>query len=88
MVSVATKPREHFFGTSLRRCAFLLDTWPDVGFGSLSVTLEKGFDTSTTVFVVENKGRYKSNQAKRQIICKVKLVKKLAQGREDQKVKA
>ncbi|MBR4288390.1 MAG: hypothetical protein IKT50_03020 [Clostridia bacterium] len=60
-------------------CVVESDTWPDVGFGSLSVTLEKDFRTSAVVSVVENKGRYKYNQAKWEIICKIKLVKKLEQ---------
>lgn len=53
------------------------DLWDDIGFGSLSVVLKDDYKTSTTVTVIENKGRYKGNKAQWEITCLVKLVEKL-----------
>ena len=55
------------------------DKWPDKGYGSLSVVLRDGFETSTTITVTESKGRYKGNKAQWEITCRVELVKKIEQ---------
>ena len=53
------------------------DTWPDVGSDDLCVVLKDGFETSTTISLSENKGRFKGNTAQWEITCKVVLVNKL-----------
>ncbi len=55
------------------------DKYPDVGEGVLSVTLNDGFEASTTITVKENKGRYKGNTAQWKIICTVTLVDQIRQ---------
>ena len=53
------------------------DAWDDVGYGFLNVVLRDGFETSSTITVKENKGRYKGNKALWKVSCDVKLVDKL-----------
>ena len=53
------------------------DTYPDVGFGDLCVVLKDGFETTTTISLFENKGRFKGNMAQWEITCKVVLVQRL-----------
>ncbi len=53
------------------------DKWPDVGSGSLSVDLVDGFESSTSITITENKGRYKGNTAEWEITCSVALVDKV-----------
>ena len=55
------------------------DEWPESGSASLRIILKDGFETSTTITVTENKGRYKGNKAQWKITCKAQLVKKLEQ---------
>ena len=55
------------------------DEWPESGSASLRIILKDGFETSTTITVTENKGRYKGNKAQGKITCKAQLVKKLEQ---------
>ena len=50
------------------------DKFPDVGNGVLTVELKDGFETSTVITVVENKGVYRGNQAQWEVVCKVALV--------------
>ncbi len=53
------------------------DAWDDVGYGSLNVVLRDNFETSATVTVKENKGRYKGDKAEWKITCSVELIEKL-----------
>lgn len=55
------------------------DKWPDISTSILSVVLSDAFETSTSITVTENKGRYKGNTAVWEITCQVELVDKLQQ---------
>ncbi len=54
-----------------------VDKWSETGKGSISVILQDQYETSTTITVTENKGRYKGNQAEWEIVCQVSLAEKI-----------
>lgn len=53
------------------------ESCPDAAFGTLSVVLKDGYETSTTITVTEDRGRYAGNTAQWKVFCKVKLIKKV-----------
>lgn len=53
------------------------DKFPDVGTDSLSVTLAEGFQTSTTIVITENRGKYCGNIAEWEITFVIKLVERI-----------
>ncbi len=58
-------------------CLTEQDKFPDVGHGSLTVTLQDGYETATCITVTKDKGIHRGNNALWEVSCKVKLVKKL-----------
>lgn len=53
------------------------DKSPDIGEGTLMVSLSDGFATSELITVTEDKGRYTGNTAQWEITCQVTFVKQL-----------
>ncbi len=51
------------------------DKIPDIGTGSISVTLNKESETKTVISVTENGGCYQGNRAQWEITCKTKFIK-------------
>ena len=54
-----------------------VDKWSETGKGSVSVVLQDQYETSTTITVTENKGKYKGNQAEWEVVCKVSPAQKI-----------
>lgn len=59
------------------------DTWPDSNTQTVEIILKDGFEKTSKINVIENKGRYSGNSALWEITYKVNLVEKIEKHTSD-----